>query len=645
MTTHDDFQKQMRADPDDHQSRAVYADWVRENVPTPHADHIADRLGWWARALAHLNHVDGKFAGPVGRSTADNEQAFPDWVHRLVWAHGVNYGLTQAPTEWRSGHAIRQAAHVAELHALGLQPGLTYSVDREERVPGLNRLRSPEYEVARNLLRGSVKESPFHPVRDLAELLGTHLWAHHSNNMNHLADFIRSDPPPETGGESSVHLARPLGWLKDKIGSWLKGSPPPRDKRDGIVHAHAKNPTGAFAEKSAVARALQMLGAPEHMSQVDRYTAHVARFVNENPEHRIVKEYLDRAGVIGGTAGPELTAAVKPLVGVVNLLLATHGLDERFKLPVSESKAAAFAHSAVTPESSTPVEAPIESPSEPEHNPEENQHILVKRLLQQHKNKAKVKEVLKAEHGLSHQEAHAAVQKHMELEGARRFKAFQREAKRNPDAKLAAPKPGGTVEREHLSGEVHPRGDVAGRPRAADLADTSLGFHLRKIGQQFPKMRRLTETALTEYAITGTDPFQKIGEALPEGHSLKRAYNWASMQNSLKQDRDVAALVEKHVLKGVKSDRQYWDSIHRGFGSERAGNSAAFWQRMESAGTGLTRDQLKASIARLKDRALDREYVKALADENEGPTDAWGHWKGVMNQTPAEEHQRYARDQ
>lgn len=647
MTSHEDFQRMMRADPHDEHTRLVYADWLEEQG----LHGQARRMRWWVGAMRHLRAADGAHVRNRGGQPAiDIERTLPNWAHRLLMAHGVNYGLEQANPNWKAGHVIRNAAHTAELRALGL---LADPNNRAKHLPEIHTLPAQEHEVARNLVRGNTLDSPFHPVRDLAEIVGTHAWAHHSNNMNHLREYLKQNPPDRTE-EEVLQLARPLGWIKDKVAGWLGKTPPPRDGRDGIVHTHANNPTAAYAEKNAVAQALRLLGAPDHMKRVDRYTAHVARFVNENPQHAVVRAYKDKASVIGGTAGPELTDAVKPLVGVVNLLLAAHGLDERFKKPETESRRAAFEHATSTAPEETPqppvADGPLEAPVE--HATEENMHNVVHRLLQAHAGDLnKTKEKLKREHGLSHQEAHEATRAFLALHtGMKGLAKFKREVKRNPDAKLAKPKPGADVEPEHVLGVAYDR-----VPINEALAGTSLAFHLRQIGQDHPDLAPLVDRALARQSTpdrAGGDAFARIGVRLKQKKDARAdIFNWHTMHDSLIQDAKVKAIVERHVKRtetGLAADRRYWDAVHRGFGQGKAGNAADFWARMERHGEGLTREQITASIARLKDRALDREYAETVKAEGKRgrsaePKDHPLHWRGVLGAVPSEEHAKYAR--
>ncbi len=641
MSEEQAFREQMRRNPDDDTARLVYADWLDEHdkaLP-------AARIRWWVDAKTPRPPTSGAGAALGVNAGRQEREGLPEWVARLNQVRGVREALAETNAGKHPG--MMDAIHEAEMHAYGLS-----SIDDLEnartRAHGINYAHTGThaYDAAQALLkRDALQDSQYppwwaqHSLREAVSPAARFL-AHDNHQLatQRLVEHTHNNPPP-THEADALRLARPLGWLKDKASAWFGKKETPRAPQDGVTYSAATHPTEAHAEQNAVAQALRLLGAPEHMSKVGRYTAHVARFVKENPEHAIVKAYKDKAGVIGGTAGPELTEAVKPLVGVANLLLAAHGLDERFRRPETESARAAYSppEPSVDHATSATEEPPIALEGPPA--PTENMHATVKRLLEQHKDKNKALAELKAVHGLTHQEAREAMLKWAAAEGERKYQAFKRASKKNPDAKLAKPKVGEALRPEHLGGEAHGRGDPAGRPVVGDLEGTGLAYHLRSIGQKYPKLSRLTDTALTKHAMLGSDPFAQIGEALPAEDPRKAAFNWSGMRQSLAQDAAVDALVKRHVLQQGKSEREYFDSLHRGLSTDKAGNAKQVWDRLlKHAGTALDREKIAASIARLKDRALDREYSQATAGKA-----GLSEWRGVMGAHPAEEHQKYDR--
>jgi uncharacterized protein (TIGR02996 family) len=653
MTNHDDFRRAIAANPEDEHNYLIYADWLDEHDKPVQAA----RARWWAGALAHLRSKPTSGAGAMSTMTAEEQErrGLPEWAARLNQVRGVHNALQG--TDAANHNGIREAIDAARLHGLGsLTPEeFTQARDRA-RLISIGASRLSPYQAVNGLLQSVAHTTLHYPPwdaqnhhRDVYGPGARHaLHDSHQYETQRLTEYARMNPPPDA--QHAVHLS-----LVSKIRGWFGRTPPARDGRDGIVHAHAENPTAVYAEKNAVAQALRLLGAPEHMSKVDRYTAHIARFVKENPNHAIVKAYKDKAGVIGGTAGPELTDAVKPLVGAVNLLLASHGLDERFKRPETTSHRAAFEHSAATPEAEpAPVEEPpLEPPTE---SPEQNMHHTVRGLLQEHGGDLnKTKAALKEQHGLSHQEAHEATRAFLALHtGMKGLQAFKRKLKTDPDAKLAKPKPGAKVEPEHLLNEAY-----NGKPINEALAGTALAFHLRQIGQDHPDLAPLVDRALArEGHVTaravGGDPYARIGIRLKQkGDHRAGLFNWDTMHDSLTQDARVKALVTKLVTKpyaiegDTGAERKYWDAVHRGFGQGKAGNANEFWARVQKHGGGLTREQVAASLARLKDRALDREYVQTVRAESKSRRNAEPgdeHWRGVMGAAPTEQHAKYSRE-
>lgn len=454
--------------------------------------------------------------------------------------------------------------------------------------------------------------------------------------------------------EEPTKNARPIGWLKDKVASWFARPPAPRNPKDGIVHAHATDPTAVYAERNAVAQALRLLGAKDHMAKVPLYTAAAAQMVKDKPDHAIVKAYVDKAKTLGGTAGPELTEAVKPLLGAMNLLLHAHGKDERFvkptnEAPVSPAKYEPEVSSAEAPDvSEPPIDlADVEDASAP---PSKNLHVTVRELLNAHKGDLnKTKAALKTTHALTHQEAHEAVQKFLAMHtGMKGLKAFKRQVKRDPDAKLAKPRPGEAVKPKHLENAAYGR-----TPINEALHGTALAFHLRQIGQDHPHLAELTDRALARQSVAGSagaDPYAAIGKALKQDGDLRAdMFNWHTMHDSLIQDAKVKAFVKQHVTQGYglegehphTADRRYWDAVHRGIGKGKAKNAQAFWDRARKANLGLTPEQIAESIARLKDRALDREYNHLHGDAK---ADGRTEWSSVMGAAPGETHAKFSRE-
>jgi len=204
-----------------------------------------------------------------------------------------------------------------------------------------------------------------------------------------------------------VKLARPLGWIKDRVMSLFGGREPVRQPGDGIVHTRA-NPTAVYAEKNAVAQAIRLLGGENHTERAHQYMNWIAGFVKERPDHEIVKRYVDAAKQSGGTAGPELTAAVKPLVGVVNLLMASAGKEPRFVKPVSEATptlpAKPLHSSSAGPVSEAVPDGPVDLSDVPAAPPEDR-HTAVMRMTKEGKSRDAIIDHLIAAHGAPHRKA------------------------------------------------------------------------------------------------------------------------------------------------------------------------------------------------------------------------------------------------
>lgn len=411
----------------------------------------------------------------------------------------------------------------------------------------------------------------------------------------------------------------------EKVRKWIRDRILGADKspRAGIIH---DEPTAAFAEQNAVAHALRLLGAPDPAGAAPRYTRHVAAMVAEKPDHPAVKHYVEKAKVLGGTAGPELAHAVKPLVGAVNLLLHVHGLDSRFVSPRNPAPAPPVTERPRLPSGfvQVPPEEPFTLAPAPKL-PDRHQAIMsqIGQPLE-----TIVEHLMGPPYNLNRANALASIRR-----AKARAKILHERAKNGPK-KLARPGENEALRAKHLTGEAWTDNWLgAKRPVDPQIANTALAYHLRQIAQT---SKNEHTRALAEHALSGTsmpgiaDPFRKLGQRLKaEGHGLADAYNWHSVDSGLALDKWVNQAVQKHVLRREgMTDHEYWDQVHRQYGSK---DNPEFWARLvkEAGSPGAStylfgkhgpeqvKERVRASINRIADRHLDREYLGAVRKDKQ----------------------------
>lgn len=233
---------------------------------------------------------------------------------------------------------------------------------------------------------------------------------------------------------------------------------------------------------------------------------------------------------------------------------------------------------------------------------------------------------------------------------------------------LAGNTSGSTAQPERGTRLLGPRFGQPGQGNVTDrvhdqISDTSLAYHLRQIARDFEK-RDKTTAGLAEAILsnkgapfTGGDPYAELGARLRKAkHRLAGAYNWHTMDASLRRDKAVEDYVRSKVgqPEGM-GDREYWDKVRRQFGTEdRAKNPAydQFWQGLvrhvasrPNIFDRATPDRPEAflravrdSMSRINDRYLDKEYMAAVKGEKaDGESRQLGdlNWESVMDR----EHQ------
>lgn len=123
MSEQEAFHAAMAADPNDWQTRAVYADWLRER-DDPHLRAAGEKLHWWAHLIPHL---DGTTTARVTGEQAVHH--LPPWVRALVAQRHWREMRTDRPlpdTHYHKPyerHAMNVLWPTNELQALGLHDG------------------------------------------------------------------------------------------------------------------------------------------------------------------------------------------------------------------------------------------------------------------------------------------------------------------------------------------------------------------------------------------------------------------------------------------------------------------------------------------------------------------------------------------
>ena len=688
------FHKAMSDDSNDEHTRLVFADWLDE-----HGRPVAAaRLRWWAGALAHLRAG----AGPSGAGTSSREEerrSMPEWVARLNQVRGVRAALEGLMA---SGHRdYRRALHAGELKGLGLLSGVEGDAAREH-AKNIDPVTAHEHELyaaLNGVLRENAHEHVWYPPEDAQWYRNAargnptgpdyETMADHARSTQKLAEYVKMNPPPT---EEAVHLARPIGWLKDKLFGPAKPGPVraelvdhPYHPDDGITHRAFDPESGkllptaaqAAVEQSAVEQALRANGwkgafGRESTEKRQQYTGLIRRML-DHPLFRgtapalayrdaartmnVPTDLEDPSALHNAPSVRKLASHLGLFVRLARDILAHNDPEERTRVPGPARPQQAVTHEASAPAPSPEPELPGDGsaafPAPVEHAPEPNMHKIVHQMLQEHKgdlNKTKAR--LKAEHGMTHQEAHEATRNFLALHtGMKGLGAFKRALKKDPDAKLAKPKAGEAVQPQHLTNVAYDR-----TPINKGIEGTALAFHLRQIGQDHKDLTALTDRALARQSDpnkSGGDPYAAIGKALAKRKDPRAGwFNWNTMEDSLIRDARASYLIrslvtQPHGLEGQSEEsreRRYWDAIHNGFVGGKANTASAFWARAEKAG--WSKDDLAASIKRLRDRALDREYVAAIRAEKPSRRDPEHdplHWRGVLGAAPSEQHAKFAR--
>lgn len=135
MTTEDDFQRQLDANPDDHQTRLVFADWLEEHGDPRAAGYRA--LGALGRRPNYYKGHPGQIGPYVlpewdwgtthnphsqeGKSYHNMPHFLPDDWHKLI-PHQVVNGYGETDQEYWRYHPDRRDADDAAAHAFSQLP-------------------------------------------------------------------------------------------------------------------------------------------------------------------------------------------------------------------------------------------------------------------------------------------------------------------------------------------------------------------------------------------------------------------------------------------------------------------------------------------------------------------------------------------
>lgn len=608
--------------PTDHLSRSVYADALQDAGHDAHAD----RVRWWAGAVKHLmEHPHASASRTFG------SHALPMWVQML----GANHD------DWRAHpHRTDLSAlhHRNELVLLGVEPAVSDA--HTAAIANVARQAMPPHgndPHARQAVIGAVATRSGHAQRTFPGPL-------HGHTLESLAEYAERNPPPaQEHSLPPVKLSRVGDWVR----GWFGKKEPVRDRKDGIAHTHASDPTAAYTEHNTIAQAMRLLGATNHAdpAHVALHADAVAKIVKAKPDLPMVKAYLEKAKVLGGTAGPELTEAAKPLVSAANMLLHVAGKTQRFVKPTPQGAPRPLPSSTAEPEHAA-VEAakPIELETEPTAEPTEDRHTAILRMKKAGADNESIIQHIVDVHGAP---TRKAAQASIRAAFTRAIALHQKAKQGKGPTKLAA-YPGGRIDPGHLVGKTAARDPLtnANRGFARGIDGTALAFHLRQIASDHPDLQAATEAALTNRShgvAVGKDPFEFIGTSLKRrGHALADAYNWRQIADGLRQDAHVQDFVRRHVGHPTHlDDHEYWGAVNRQFGKGSHKQVEEFWRRFEREHGGkITREQATESIFRLRDRALDREYLSGV----KGKGGDKQQWRETMGEAPQAKHLKFSRE-
>lgn len=573
------FQNMMAANPEDHTTRAVYADYLDD---TGRHD-AATKLRWWARALQHLQHT--KYIPRLGDHSepahAVESRHLPDWVARLNQTRSVRRIL--------STHADpqeQQWMHEAELHALGLLP--VEQFDKARADIGATRTGSPAA-ARRWAIRAlfNVEASPpsayssfdyapasaWRAVRNVSEATPATHSIEHMQQTRHLVDYAMTHEAP-------VKLA---------LGGWFGRKAP----------AVAPVDMSGWPVRNAVQDSLRLHGAVDPAAHLDKYVAAVTRFVNDKPDDprsKIITGLL-RAGT--PLAHKQLAEAVHPVVGAATKVLPF--VRAAPPSPPKPSAAVATPEPQVSTQPAVTEEPlPLEEAEAPA--PREHPYAAVARMMLAKEPEEAILTHLQDVHGSPNRKAAQA-----RLRAAKNALLAKGAAHYKP-TKLAKPKEGQLLNASHLKGTAYTDPYTgAGRKVHPQIAGTALAYHLRQIAQAHPELAHDADAALAWAAHSSNadaDPFANLGRKLERaGSRFAKYYDWANMEQNHLHDQAVEQFARKHVVKPEDmQDHNFFDRVAKMLGRNK---------ELQGRLKGLSVEDAVDALHRVAAKHLDRAYLAA----------------------------------
>ena len=223
----EELKRQMAENPDDHFSRGLLADHLREQEdPTGRKHTAGERIHWWLGALQHIAKGGPSPFPPVGAPAQGVERHLPGWVARLNQVRGVREALRGHSAE--SDPRVRAALHAAELHGYGLLLPEESDAARRGRLgitsdnrPWNRRVRAAVY----GTLASNAHRAEHYPPADAQGTRANRVEEEralraHSLSTHRLSEYARMNPPPE---DTPERLSRPAETVRrlDRKRQWM----------------------------------------------------------------------------------------------------------------------------------------------------------------------------------------------------------------------------------------------------------------------------------------------------------------------------------------------------------------------------------------------------------------------------------------
>ena len=352
MNDHTTFREHLFNDPNDTVARRVYADRLQDDGNDAHAA----RMRWWADALDYIRSPGGHSEpNAANNSIARVERALPAWVARLNQVETARRMLRGTPAAEHT--RVREALHAAELDGYGLlephersEASLRVFNTRRSHLDGAGDVHQL-LSLMHRVLDSDPHTTFTHPVdHSAAMLLADHASATRPGSFNptyrkagqdalyqahRLRDFARTNPPPaEPVGP--VKLARPLGWIKDRIAGLFGGRDPVR--QPGVIGPPVYA-SSAPVEPTVPDAPIDLSDVPDAPAE-DRHTAIMRMTRAGEGKDAIVQHLIEAHGA------PHRKAALASIRAAYNRAIVLHQRAKGEK----PTKLAAYTGGPITPD-------------------------------------------------------------------------------------------------------------------------------------------------------------------------------------------------------------------------------------------------------------------------------------------------------